>query len=613
MKGFFLLLKRLVPPYKKYLVLNIVMNILTAILNLFSFLLIIPILNLIFKVDKTNYAFMPFDFSSADSWGNLKEIVTNNFYWYFSKVLETNGASRVLLILAVYLIVTTVFRVTTMYLSYYYLIPVRTGVVRDLRNQINDKIVLLPLAFFTEERKGDIISRISGDVNEIEFSIMSSLDMLFKNPILILTYVIGMLIVSWQLTLFVLVLLPAAGYVMGQIGKKLKKTSLLGQQQWGLLISQVEETLSGLRIIKAFNAEDKITKRFHEHNDILRKTFHRIYRRQQLAHPMSELLGTVAIAIVLWYGGSLILNGHGSIEGASFIYFLTIFYLLINPAKDLSKSVYSIQKGLASIERIDKIIKAKSNIMDPEHPLPVHLNDRIEYKGVWFKYNEHWVIKGVNLEIPKGKTIALVGQSGSGKSTLADLLPRFYDVQEGRITIDGVDIKDAMVKDVRELMGIVNQEAILFNDTYFNNIAFGVKQASKQEVENAAKIANAHDFIIQSEHGYETGIGDRGCKLSGGQRQRISIARAVLKNPPVLILDEATSALDTESERLVQDALDRLMENRTTLVIAHRLSTIKNADWIYVMHEGLIVEQGTHTDLIALNGYYSRLCEMQSF
>ena len=589
------------------------MNILTAILNLFSFALIIPILNLIFKVDKADYVFMPFDFSSSSSWSNLKDIVTNNFNWYFSQVLETNGASYLLFILAVYLVATTIIRVTTMYLSYYYMIPIRTGVVRDLRNQINDKIISLPLAFFSEERKGDIISRISGDVNEIEFSIMSSLDMLFKNPIMIIVYIAGMFIISWQLTLFVLVLLPVAGYVMGQIGKKLKRASFLGQQQWGTLIAQVEETLSGLRIIKAFNAEDKISRRFHEHNDILRRTFNRIFRRQQMAHPMSELLGTIAIAIVLWYGGSLILSGNGSIEGASFIYFLTVFYLLINPAKDLSKSVYSIQKGLASIIRIDKIIKAESNITDSEHPLLVQLNEKINYKDVWFKYNEQWVIKGANIEIPKGKTVALVGQSGSGKSTLADLLPRFYDVQEGQIAIDGVDIRDAKVKDVRGLMGIVNQEAILFNDTFFNNIAFGVKQATFEEVENAAKIANAHEFIIQSENGYETNIGDRGCKLSGGQRQRISIARAVLKNPPVLILDEATSALDTESERLVQDALDNLMKNRTTLVIAHRLSTIKNADWIYVMHEGNIVEQGTHSELIELNGYYSRLCEMQSF
>ena len=613
MKGFFLLLRRLVPPYKKYLALNIVMNILTALLSVFSFYLIIPILNLLFNVGSAVNEYMSFNFFSAESWGHLKEIVENNINWYFSKILETSGASKVLFVLAVYLVSTTIIRVITMYLSYYYMIPIRTGVVRDLRNQINDKIISLPFAFFTEERKGDIIARISGDVNEIESSIMSSLDMLFKNPIMIFVYVAMMFIISWQLTLFVIILLPVAGYVMGQIGKKLKRTSLIGQQQWGILISQIEETLSGLRIIKAFNAEDKISKRFYEQNDVFRKTTYRIFRRQQLAHPMSELLGTVAIAIVLWYGGSLILSEQSSIAGASFIYFLMIFYLLINPAKDLSKSVYSIQKGLASMERIDKILKAESNILDPEHPLPVQLNDRIEYNSVWFKYNEQWVIKNVYLEIPKGKTIALVGQSGSGKSTLSDLLPRFYDVKEGSVTIDGVDIRDAKVKDVRELMGIVNQEAILFNDTFFNNISFGVKQATQQEVENAARIANAHEFIIQSENGYESYIGDRGCKLSGGQRQRISIARAVLKNPPVLILDEATSALDTESERLVQDALDKLMKNRTTLVIAHRLSTIKNADRIYVMHEGEIVEQGNHAELIARNGYYRRLCEMQSF
>jgi len=589
------------------------MNILTALLSIFTFYLIVPILNLLFKVNKDVYSYMQFDFSSGESWRHVKEIIINNFNWYISHILESEGASRVLLILAAYLVITTIFRVTAMYLSFYYMIPIRTGVVRDLRNRINDKILSLPLAFFTEERKGDILARISGDVNEIESSIMSSLDMLFKNPILIIVYVTGMFIISWQLALFVLFLLPVAGYIMGQIGKKLKKRSFLGQQQWGYLMSQIEETLSGLRIIKAFNAEEKVSKRFHEQNNIFRGITHRIFRRQQLAHPMSELLGTVAIAIVLWYGGTLILNGQGSIDGASFIYFLTIFYMLINPAKDLSKSVYSIQKGLASMQRIDKIIKAESNILDPKHPLPVQLNDRIEYKNVWFKYNEQWVIKGVHIKIPIGKTVALVGQSGSGKSTLADLLPRFYDVQDGQITIDDVNIRGAKVKDVRELMGIVNQEAILFNDSFFNNIAFGVKHATLQEVEDAAKIANAHEFIIQTENGYETVIGDRGCKLSGGQRQRLSIARAVLKNPPVLILDEATSALDTESERLVQDALDNLMKNRTTLVIAHRLSTIKNADWIYVMHDGTIVEQGAHSELIALNGYYSRLCEMQSF
>jgi ATP-binding cassette subfamily B protein/subfamily B ATP-binding cassette protein MsbA len=613
MKDFILLLKRFVPPYKNYLGLNIVMNILTALLNLFSFALIIPILELLFKINQKSYDYMPFDFFSGDSWSHLKDIVVNNFYWYISRTIETTGASKALLILSVFLIATTIVRVAAMYLSYYYMIPIRTGVVRDIRNCINDKIISLPLAFFTEERKGDILARISGDVNEIEASIMNSLDMLFKNPIMLIVYIVGMFAISWQLTLFVLFLLPIAGCIMGQIGKKLKKRSIIGQQQWGNLMSQVEETLSGLRIIKAFNAEDKISRRFYEHNDIFKKTTNRIFRRQQLAHPMSELLGTVAIAIVLWYGGSLILNENSTIDGASFIYFLTIFYLLINPAKDLSKSVYSIQKGLASMERIDKILKAESTILDPTHPLPIYLKDKIEYKNIWFKYNEIWVIKGVNLEIPRGKTIALVGQSGSGKSTLADLLPRFYDVQDGKISIDGVDIKDAKVQDVRALMGIVNQEAILFNDTFFNNIAFGVKQATQEDVENAAKIANAHEFILQSEKGYETNIGDRGCKLSGGQRQRISIARAVLKNPPVLILDEATSALDTESERLVQDALDNLMRNRTTLVIAHRLSTIKNADLIYVMHEGEIVEKGNHSELLVLNGYYSRLYEMQSF
>jgi ATP-binding cassette subfamily B protein/subfamily B ATP-binding cassette protein MsbA len=450
-------------------------------------------------------------------------------------------------------------------------------------------------------------------VNEIENSVMSSLDMIFKNPILIIIYLTGMLIISWQLTLFVFVMLPVAGYVMGQIGKKLKKKSFLGQQQWGSLMSQVEETLGGLRIIKAFNAEEKISDRFHQTNDEFRKITNRIFRRQQMAHPMSELLGTVTIAIVIWYGGSLILSDNSPIDAAGFMYYLTIFYMLINPAKDLSKSAYSIQKGLASMDRVDKILKAESDIKDPEQALPIRLNDRIEYKNVRFKYREDWIIKGVSLEVPKGKTVALVGQSGSGKSTLVDLLPRFYDVQEGKITLDGIDIRDTRVHDVRALMGIVNQDAILFNDTFFNNIAFGVQHATLKEVEEAARIANAHDFIIHSENGYETNVGDRGCKLSGGQRQRISIARAVLKNPPILILDEATSALDTESERLVQDALERLMINRTTIVIAHRLSTIRKADLICVMHEGEIVEKGTHEELLSLNGYYSKLCEMQSF
>jgi ATP-binding cassette subfamily B protein/subfamily B ATP-binding cassette protein MsbA len=613
MKDFLLLLKRFVPPYKKFLGLNILMNILSALLNVVSFGLMMPIQKMLFKIDTASYSYISFDFNSLSSWKNTAKILENDFYWYISQLIDTQGASRTLFLLGLVLIITTVLRTAAMYFSFFYMVPIRTGVVRDIRNRINDKIVFLPLAFFSEERKGDILARVSGDVNEIEASIMSSLDMLFKNPILIIIYLATMLFISWQLTLFVLVLLPVAGYFMGLIGKQLKKSSALGQQQWGYLMSQIEETLSGLRIIKAFNAESKISERFYKGNNTFRNTTNRIFRRQQLAHPMSELLGTIAITVVLWYGGYLILKDQSGIDGASFIFYLTIFYLLINPAKELSKSVYSIQKGLASMDRVDKILKAESTIRDPENPQPVSLNHQVEYKNIRFKYRESWVIKDVNLTIEKGKTVALVGQSGSGKSTMADLLPRFYDIQEGSISIDGVDIRNAKVHDVRQLMGIVNQEAILFNDTFFNNIAFGVENATKEEVEEAAKIANAHEFILASEAGYDTNIGDRGCKLSGGQRQRISIARAVLKNPPVLILDEATSALDTESERLVQDALDRLMQNRTTLVIAHRLSTIKNADLICVMHEGKIVEKGDHAELLALNGYYSRLCEMQSF
>jgi ATP-binding cassette subfamily B protein/subfamily B ATP-binding cassette protein MsbA len=616
MKDFLILLKRFIPPYAKYLGLNILMTILSALLTLISFASIQPILKILFKMDAstyTTYQDFDFHFSSFASWQESLKVFENNFYTYISEIILSQGGAYILIFLGLFLIITTILRTAAMYLSFYFMIPLRTGVVRDIRNQINDKVLALPLAFFSEERKGDILARISGDVNEIENSVMSSLDMLFKNPILIIIYLSGMLIISWQLTIFVFVMLPIAGYIMGQIGKKLKKRSALGQQQWGNLMSQMEETLSGLRIIKAFNAEKQISDRFHQGNDVFRNTTNRIFRRQQMAHPMSELLGTVTIAIVIWYGGSLILSDHSTIDAPGFLYYLTIFYMLINPAKDLTKSVYSIQKGLASMDRVDKILGAESTILDPEQPESISLGRRIEYKNIRFRYKENWVIKGVNLSIEKGKTVALVGQSGSGKSTLADLLPRFYDVQEGRITIDGIDIRNAKVQDVRQLMGIVNQEAILFNDTFFNNIAFGMKNATLEQVEEAAKIANAHEFILASEAGYDTNIGDRGCKLSGGQRQRISIARAVLKNPPVLILDEATSALDTESERLVQDALDKLMQNRTTLVIAHRLSTIKNADLICVLHEGKIVERGNHAKLLALNGYYSRLCEMQSF
>lgn len=615
MKDFLRILRRFVPPYKRYLVGNILFNILSAILNLFSFALIIPILQILFKIDEGVYTYMPVvvDWANWDSVKALPEIWKNNFFWFVSDLIEREGGSFTLIILGVFLVVMTFLKVASMYLAFYMMIPIRTGVVRDIRNQINRKITQLSLGFFSEERKGDILARVSGDVNEIEASIMSSLDMLFKNPILISIYLIGMILISWQLTLFVFILLPFAGYVMGQVGKKLKRRSLEGQQQWGALMSQIEETLGGLRIVKAFNAEKKIQDRFERANEQFRQTTTRVYRRQQMAHPMSEFLGTATIAVVLWYGGSLILSNNSSIDAATFIYYLVIFYSIINPAKDLSKAAYAIQKGLASMTRIDKILMAQSDINDPEQPKPVKFTHAIEYRNVWFRYRNDWVLKGINLTIPKGKTVALVGQSGSGKSTLVDLLPRFYDVTEGSIAIDDTDIRQVKLVDLRGLMGNVNQEAILFNDTFFNNIAFGVEGATREQVEEAAKIANAHDFIMASGHGYDTNIGDRGGKLSGGQRQRISIARAILKNPPILILDEATSALDTESEHLVQEALENLMRNRTTIVIAHRLSTIKNADEICVMHEGEIVERGCHEDLLKLDGYYKRLCDMQSF
>ncbi len=612
MKDFITLIRRFVPPYKKQVVLNIFFNVLSAFLNVFSFMFIIPILQILFKIEINNYEYIPFDTSSIGAMFDFG-VIKNNFYWYMTDIMDKHSAGTALLTLGLFFVLMTLLKTLTVYLSGYFIVSVRTGVVRDIRKQINDKILSLPLGFLSNERKGDIMARMTGDVSEVENSIMSSLDMVSKNPILISIYLGTMLFTSWQLTIFVFILLPIAGYIMGKVGKSLKRKSVEAQNQWGNLMSQIEETLSGLRIIKAFNAEEKIMNRFDKASNIFRDMSNRIARRQMMAHPMSELLGTITIVIILWYGGSLILGNDSMIEASSFIFYLTIFYLIIQPAKDLSKSVYAIQKGMASVERVDKILKAENNIKDPVNPKEITFNKEITYRNVYFKYQTNWVIKDVSMTIPKGKTIALVGQSGSGKSTMADLLPRFYDVIEGGIYIDDVNIKDAKIHDVRALMGNVNQEAILFNDTFFNNIAFGVENATLEQVIEASKVANAHDFIIATENGYDTNIGDRGSKLSGGQRQRISIARAILKNPQILILDEATSALDTESERLVQDALERLMENRTTLVIAHRLSTIKNADEICVMHEGVIVERGRHSELYNMDGYYRKLCDMQQF
>lgn len=617
MKDFLRVLRRFVPPYKRELILSFIFNILSALMNVLSFALIVPILNILFKINEDTYEFMPWISDDAVTFmqkiESIANVAQNNFYYLSTAYIDEYGAANTLLILAVALVVMTFVKTGVTYLSSFFLIPIRTGVVRDIRNQINDKILSLPLAFFSEERKGDIIGRMTGDVGEVENSIMSSLDMLFKNPILILVYFTTMLVISWQLTIFVLVLLPVSGFIMGRVGKTLKRRSKEAQEKWGELMAQIEETLGGLRIIKAFNAEKKVAGKFYKEGDELRRMSNKINRRQQLAHPMSEFLGTATIAIVLWYGGSLILGHDASITASSFMFYLVMFYSIINPAKEFSKSAYAIQKGLASMERIDKILGAKSNITDPVKPVQLSFNERIEYKGVWFKYQNNWVLQDINLIIPKGKTIALVGQSGSGKSTMVDLLPRFYDVDKGEILIDGVNVQDARVVDLRSFMGNVNQEAILFNDTFFNNISFGVENATLDQVIEAARIANAHDFISATENGYDTNIGDRGGKLSGGQRQRVSIARAILKNPQILILDEATSALDTESERLVQEALENLMRNRTTIVIAHRLSTIKTADEICVMHEGRIVERGYHDELYNLNGYYRKLCDMQQF
>ena len=608
MNSFFSLLRRFVPPYKKYLILNIVFNILTALLTLFSFALIIPILEMLFQIKEMTYVYMPLGS------GSLKEVVFNNFYFYTQEAIKAWGQSATLALLAAALVIMTAFKTGASFLSSYFIIPLRSGVVRDIRNQIYDKIVSLPIGFFSNERKGDVMARMSGDVAELEFSVMSSLDMLFKNPVMIIVCLTMMLVISWQLTVFVLILLPLAGLCMGRIGRRLKRKSLELQNLWGEQMSNIEETLGGLRIIKAFCAEDKVKTRFHRQTQAFFRLSNKVARRQSLAHPMSEFLGTLTIAIVLWFGGTLIITGTSSINAASFIYYMVIFYSMINPAKELSKAAYTIQKGLASMERIDKILSARNPITDPAHPKEIKdLKGKVEYRDVCFSYEKDVpVASNVSFTIEPGQTVALVGQSGSGKSTVADLLPRFWDVDSGSITIDGIDVRDLRVFDLRSLMGNVNQEAILFNDTFFNNIAFGVKEATQEQVERAARIANAHEFIMATEHGYQTNIGDRGCRLSGGQRQRISIARAILKNPPILILDEATSALDSESELLVQQALENLMKDRTTLVIAHRLSTIKNASQICVMHQGHIVERGTHQELLALNGYYMRLVEMQA-
>ena len=608
MKEFFQILRRFVPPYKRYLVLTVVFNILSAVLNIFSFAAIIPILQIIFKTEKAVAVtrLMPWD------WDNMKEVASNNMNYYVNWLISDIGPTTTLLVLGLFLTVMTFLKTGAYFFSSATVIPIRPGIVRDIRNQLYQKITSLPLGFFSEERKGDIIARMSGDVQEIENSIMSSLDMLFKNPILIIAYFATLLFISWQLTLFTLLFVPVMGWIMGKVGRKLKRKSKEAQALWSDTMSQVEETLGGLRIIKAFCAEEKMNRRFDKINSGYRNQILKVNTRQQMAHPMSEFLGTVMIIIVLWFGGILVLNQQ-VLSGPTFIYYLVILYSIINPLKDFSKAGYNIPKGLASMERVDKILLAENDIKQKTSPEHISsFNHTIEFRHVSFRYGEQWVLRDINLTIEKGKTVALVGQSGGGKSTLVDLIPRYYDVQEGEVLIDGINVKDLDIHDLRQLIGNVNQEAILFNDTFFNNISFGVDNATLEQVEEAARIANADEFIKASEDGYNTNIGDRGGRLSGGQRQRVSIARAILKNPPILILDEATSALDTESERLVQDALERLMKTRTTVAIAHRLSTIKNADEICVLHEGHIVERGTHEELIRKDGYYKKLHDMQS-
>lgn len=611
MKDIFVLVRRFIAPhYKRFLTLAVGFNILSALLNLVAFSLVMPILNILFQIEDRVHTYIPFtgfDLWTRSGWDGFFKALVNNFGYWVTQLIEQEGASYALVVLGVYLVVMTLLKVSATYLADFFLIPIRTGVVRDLRNQLNRKILALPLGFFSDERKGDVLARITGDVGEVENSVMSSLDLLLKNPILIIVYLSTMLMISWELTLFVFLVLPLAGFIMGRVGKTLKRSSLEAQTQWGGLISQVEETLGGLRIVKAFTAEVYVGDRFERSNENYRRTTIRVARRQQLAHPMSEFLGTATIAIVLWYGGSLILNQSSPISASTFIYYLVIFYSLINPLKELSRGIYNVRRGMASMERVDRILKAESNILDPAQPKPLTFEDKIELRDVSFRYEEEWVLRHVNLTIHKGQTVALVGHSGSGKSTLVDLIPRFYDVVEGSITIDGTDVREVTLHDLRSLMGNVNQEPILFNASVADNIAFGIDTPDPEAIRQAAVVAHADEFIDELPHGYATNIGDRGGKLSGGQRQRLSIARAVYKNPPILILDEATSALDTKSERLVQSALDRLMTGRTTIVIAHRLSTIIHADLICVVEGGQIVEQGTHEELLARGDRYAKL------